>query len=609
MIGIDLGTTNSVAAVIRGGQPMVIPNRSGSKVTPSVVAVALNGKRLVGAIAKRQAVINAPNTAFAIKRLIGRKYSSEVVQQSLRLLPYKLIAGAHDDIRIVLGEKAYSPSELSAMILAEMKANAQAFLNTPVNRAVITVPAYFNDNQRQATKVAGKIAGLEVLRIINEPTSAALAYGLGKKIEGTIAVFDLGGGTFDISILRVSDGIFEVIASGGDTFLGGEDFDNRIIERIAFRFGKEHGIDLRKDKMALQRLREAAEKAKCELSSVSETQISLPFIYTDNESQNALHLDFALNKEILEMISSDLVERCIDRCQKTLKEAKVRTTSIREVILVGGMTRMPAIIDAVKQFFGKEPCKGVHPQEVVALGAAIEGNTLVQESPNIILLDVTPHSLGVGVVGGYAHSLISKNTTIPASATEVFSTSCDYQTSVRIMVLQGESEIAAKNELLGEFVLSGLRPEVRGGVEIAVTFDIGVDGILSVSARDKLTGRKQSVTFTASGGLTQEELEKILDEQRDFLLEMQVVEELSKKRIVMNELAAELEATLARSREHLYLYAGQIEPGMIEKMEHQVHLASELAGKDLKAVINCSDELAIMLTTLRGILARLGKPV
>ncbi|MBI5546281.1 MAG: molecular chaperone DnaK, partial [Deltaproteobacteria bacterium] len=497
IIGIDLGTTNSVVATLQNGIATVIKNRAGANLTPSVVAMAANGKRLVGAIARRQAVTNAENTAYAVKRLIGRKWSAPQVQEARKILPYPLEEGEHDDVKVVLGGRGYSPPEVSAMVLVELKADAEAFFGRSVKQAVITVPAYFNDGQRQATKDAGRIAGLEVLRIINEPTSAALAYGFGKQVNGKIAVFDFGGGTFDISVLQVASGVFEVLATGGDTYLGGEDFDNRIIEAIAFQFGKEHGADLRQDKMALQRLKEAAEKCKCELSTTRETQINLPFIFTPPGGGSALHLQKALSREKLEELTRDLIDRCIERTRATMEEAGVKTSEIQEVILVGGMTRMPAVAEAVKRYFGREPCKGVHPDEVVALGAAIQASALVEEQSNVVLLDVTPHSLGVAIVGGYARTIIPKNTTVPTSATEMFSTSSDFQTTVKIMVLQGESEIATKNELLGEFLLSGLRPAPRGEVEIAVTFDISADGIVSVSAKDTATGKRQSITVTA----------------------------------------------------------------------------------------------------------------
>jgi molecular chaperone DnaK len=606
VIGIDLGTTNSVVAAVQNGQAAVIKNRAGSNLTPSVVALAANGKRLVGAIAKRQAVTNAENTAHAVKRLIGRKFSSAQVQEALKILPYKVVEGEHDDVKVEIAGKAFSVPEVAAMVLAELRSDAEAFFGRTVKQAVITVPAYFNDGQRQATKDAGRIAGLEVLRIINEPTSAALAYGFGKQVEGKIAVFDLGGGTFDISVLQVSSGVFEVLATGGDTFLGGEDFDNRVIEWVAFQFGKEHGADLRQDKMALQRLKEAAEKAKCELSTTTETQINLPFIFTPQGGGSALHLQRGLTREKLEELTRDLVERCIERSRATLEEAGVNTSEIKEVILVGGMTRMPAVAEAVEGFFGRDPCKGVHPDEVVALGAAIQASSLVEEQSNVVLLDVTPHSLGVAIVGGYARTIIAKNTTVPTSATEMFSTSSDFQTVVKIMVLQGESEIATKNELLGEFVLSGLRPAPRGEVEIAVAFDISADGIVSASAKDVATGKRQSITVTASGGLTQDELARIMEEQRDYLLEAQADDEVRKKRGEVQGLMAEVEAVLPTIKE--LVAQKTLGAEIVTKVEKVLKVARKaVEGRELSALPTAAEELTKTITALKGVVARLGK--
>ncbi len=605
VVGIDLGTTNSVVATVQNGQAVVIKNRAGANLTPSVVALAGNGKRLVGAIAKRQAVTNAENTAYAVKRLIGRKYSSAQVQDALKILPYRLRSGQHDDVKVLLAGKEFAVPELSAMVLSELKADAEAFFGQTVKKAVITVPAYFNDGQRQATKDAGQIAGLDVLRIINEPTSAALAYGFGKEVSGKVAVFDLGGGTFDISVLQLSGGVFEVLATGGDTFLGGEDFDNRIIEWLAQLFAKENGADLRADKMALQRLKEASEKAKCELSATRETQINLPFIYTPKAGGSAAHLQKSLTREKLEELTGDLVERCIERSKVTLEEAGTRVQDIQEVILVGGMTRMPQVIEAVKKFFGREPCKGVHPDEVVALGAAIQANALVAEAASVVLLDVTPHSLGVAIAGGYARTLIPKNSTVPTSATELFSTSKDMQTVVKIMVLQGESEMATQNELLGEFVLSGLRPALRGEVEIAVTFDISADGIVSVSAKDTATGKRQSITVTASGGLTQDELARILEEQRDYMLEAQTEEEARSKRNELSALVAQVESALNRAEVAAASHGGGGE--LLGKARRQLDQARKVTagGLGLRAVLASHDELTATLTSLRGVADRL----
>jgi molecular chaperone DnaK len=524
VVGIDLGTTNSVVATVRDGVPRVIPNRSGQLLTPSIVAVAKNGKKLVGALAKRQAITNAENTVFAAKRLIGRRWGSKEVEDARRVLPYELVAGPEGhDVRVTLGGRMVSVSEISAMVLAELKADAEAWFGRPVKKAVVTVPAYFNDGQRQATKDAGRIAGLEVLRIINEPTSAALAYGYGKQVEKKVAVFDLGGGTFDISILDIGKSVYDVVAVGGDTYLGGEDFDRRVMDWLTFAFAKENGgIDLRQDKMALQRLKDAAEKAKCELSGAQTAPIHLPFLVAGGEGRGALHLDKQLAREQLEDLSKDLVARCISVTEKTLKDAGVRPSQIAEVILVGGMTRMPRVQRAVKEFFGREPNRGVHPDEVVALGAAIQAHALVAPQPKgeeVLLLDVTPQNLGIMVVGGYFQTVIPKNTTVPTSQTHLFTTVQDDQTSVRIAVLQGESERAVDNELLGEFILDGIRPAKRGDVSIEVTFEISADGIVGVAARDVDTGQQQSITVTATSGLTEDELKRILDEQLDDLLE------------------------------------------------------------------------------------------
>jgi molecular chaperone DnaK len=524
VIGIDLGTTNSVVATVRDGVPRVVPNRSGQLLTPSVVAVAKNGKRLVGALAKRQAITNAESTVFAAKRLIGRRWGSKEVEDARRVLPYTLVPGPEGhDVRVQLGGRAVSVPEVSAMVLAELKADAEAWYGRPVRKAVVTVPAYFNDGQRQATKDAGRIAGLEVLRIINEPTSAALAYGFGRQVEKKVAVFDLGGGTFDVSILDIGKSVYDVVAVGGDTYLGGEDFDRRIMDWLTFAFAKENGgIDLRKDKMALQRLKDAAEKAKCELSSAPTAAIHLPFLVSGGDGRGALHLDRQLSREQLEELTKDLVDRCIAVTERTLKDAGVRPAQVGEVILVGGMTRMPRVQRAVKEFFGREPCRGVHPEEVVALGAAIQAHALVAPQPKgqeVLLLDVTPQNLGIMVVGGYFQTIIPRNTTVPTSQTHLFTTVQDAQTSVRIAVLQGERERAVDNELLGEFILDGIRPARRGEVSIEVTFEISADGIVGVAARDVDTGQQQSITVTATSGLTEDELRRILDEQLDDLLE------------------------------------------------------------------------------------------
>jgi molecular chaperone DnaK len=523
VVGIDLGTTNSVVATVRDGVPRVIPSRTGQLLTPSIVAVAKNGKELVGGLAKRQAITNAEHTVYAAKRLIGRRWGSREVEDARRVLPYELVAGPEgNDVRIKLGAKVVAIPEVSALVLAELKADAEAWFGRPVTQAVITVPAYFNDGQRQATKDAGRIAGLEVLRIINEPTSAALAYGFGKQIEKKVVVFDLGGGTFDVSILDIGKSVFDVVAVGGDTYLGGEDFDRRVMDWLTFTFARENGgVDLRQDKMALQRLKDASEKAKIELSSVPASDIHLPFLASAGDGKQALHLTKQLGREKLEEITKDLVDRCIAVTEKTLRDAGVRASEVDEVILVGGMTRMPRVQRAVREFFGKEPCKGVHPDEVVALGAAIQAQALTapaQPGNDVLLLDVTPQNLGLLVVGGYFQTVIPRNTTVPTSQTHLFTTVQDNQTSVRIAVLQGEKERAIDNELLGEFILAGIRPARRGEVSIEVTFDISADGIVGVSARDVDTGQQQSITVTATSGLTEEELRRIMDDRVDDLL-------------------------------------------------------------------------------------------
>src|SRR5580700_8284826 len=505
VIGIDLGTTNSCVAIVENGVPTVIPNRGGYKTTPSMVAITEAGKRLVGHIAKRQAITNAENTVYAAKRLIGRKWNSPQVKNSVATSSYRISQGPHNDVRIVLRDKEYSVPEVSAMVLQEMKLIAEDYLGETAHKAVITVPAYFNDNQRQATKDAGEIAGLDVIRIINEPTAAALSYGFGKNYEKTIAVYDFGGGTFDISILEIgANGVFKVVATAGDTFLGGEDVDARIIDWLVQGFKEEHGIDLRQDRMALQRLKDAAEKAKCELSSVKETEINLPFIISSGRNE-ALHLQKALSREQLEELSEDLIERTIDICRQTLADARLDKEDIEEVVLVGGMTRMPKIQEAVAAFFEREPCKGVHPDEVVALGAGIQGAALVDDKHEMILLDVTPHALGIMTFGSNFEELIPQNTTVPTHRQKIFTTSRDNQTAVKILVMQGESQRAEENELLGEFIMTGLRRAAKGQVEIEVTFEIKS---MIESAKDHMVERRGSEEFEAA----KQEAEKIVGE-------------------------------------------------------------------------------------------------
>ncbi|HVU05374.1 MAG TPA: molecular chaperone DnaK [Polyangiaceae bacterium] len=541
VIGIDLGTTNSCVAIMEGDVPAVIPNRGGYKTTPSMVAVTEAGKRLVGHIAKRQAITNAESTVYAAKRLIGRKWNSPQVKNALMTSSYTIVEGPHDDVRIRLRDKEYSVPEVSSMILQEMKIIAEDYLGEPVSKAVITVPAYFNDNQRQATKDAGAIAGLDVIRIINEPTAASLAYGFGKNIDKTVAVYDLGGGTFDVSILEIgAHGVFKVIATTGDTFLGGEDFDARIIDWLVQGFQEEHGIDLRQDRMALQRLRDAAEKAKCELSSVKETEINLPFIISTGRNE-ALHLQRTLARDTLERLTGDLVDRTVSICREALQDANLGTDEIDDVILVGGMTRMPLVQKAVQGFFKREPNKSVHPDEVVALGAAIQGAALVDDKREMILLDVTPHALGIMTFGSYFEELIPQNTTVPTSRTKVFTTSRDNQTAVKILVMQGESKKADDNELLGEFILTGLRRAPKGHVEIEVAFEINTDGIVSVHAKDLETGQAQSIQVTASSGLTQDEISNMIESAKDYMVERRTDEQFEQAKQEAETLIAEIE--------------------------------------------------------------------
>jgi molecular chaperone DnaK len=508
VIGIDLGTTNSCVAVMEGTTPKVIENAEGTRTTPSIVAFTDDGERLVGQPAKRQAVTNPEKTFFAVKRLVGRRYDDPMVEKDKKLVPYKIVKASNGDAWLEADGKTYSPSQISAFILQKMKETAEGYLGQKVDQAVITVPAYFNDAQRQATKDAGKIAGLEVLRIINEPTAAALAYGLDKEKQGTIAVYDLGGGTFDISILEIGDGVFEVKSTNGDTFLGGEDFDMRLVGYLADEFQKEQGIDLRKDKLALQRLKEAAEKAKIELSSTTQTEINLPFITAD--ASGPKHLTLKLTRAKFEALVDDLIQKTVEPCRKALKDAGLSAGEISEVVLVGGMTRMPKVQDVVKQFFGKEPHKGVNPDEVVAIGAAIQAGVLQGDVKDVLLLDVTPLSLGIETLGGVFTRLIDRNTTIPTKKAQVFSTAEDSQNAVTIRVFQGEREMAADNKMLGQFDLVGIPPAPRGVPQIEVAFDIDANGIVNVSAKDKGTGKEQQIRIQASGGLSEGDIEKMV---------------------------------------------------------------------------------------------------
>lgn len=602
VVGIDLGTTNSCVAVMIDGTPVVISNKAGYKTTPSVVAVSESGRRLVGQMAKRQAITNARHTVYSAKRLIGRKWGSPAVIHSLDAVPYQIVQGPHDDVRIKVRDKLYSVPEISSMILQEMKLVAEEFLGEPVEQAVVTVPAYFNDSQRQATKDAGRVAGLDVLRIINEPTAAALAYGYGKQLNQTVAIYDLGGGTFDISVLHIADGVFDVLSTGGDTFLGGEDFDARIIDWLAMEFASEHRVDLRQDDMALQRLKDAAEKAKIDLSQSLECEINLPFIFTRQDNET-LHLQRTLTRAALDQLTADLVQRTMKICALALDEAGLTVNGIEEVILVGGMTRVPAVQRAVSEFFGREPRKGVHPDEVVAVGAAIQAHALAGEENSVLLLDVTPHSLGIMVHGGGFQVIIDKNSTVPTSESHIFTTVRDNQTSVKILVLQGEASRAEENEILGEFVLTGLRRAPAGEVEIEVTFDICADGIVSVRARDLETGKAQSITVTATSGLTEDEISSMIQENADYTVQVKSSEQVDGKRDGMRRAVREIE----RLMPDVELALGSSEMGreVLRKAQDSVVTAREHLNSSSASQVSASLEmLERTLSVFRGILDR-----